>query len=79
MSHVGFPGEGLVCAPVIMGEQATLEGACYRCMALLERVSLIVKCSAMSHDSYMYILPMIIGNCEGTVLLVPGRRARVFV
>ena len=77
--HFSFPGEGLVRAPVTSGGQATLEGACYRCMALLERVSLIVKCYAMLHDRYMYTLPMILGNCEGTVSLVPGRRARVFV
>ena len=28
LSYVGFPGEGLVCAPVMMGEQAIVEGLC---------------------------------------------------
>ena len=27
----------------------------------------------------VYVHIMILGNCEGTVSLVPGRRARVFV
>ena len=27
LSHVVFPGEGLVCAPVMMGEQAIVKGA----------------------------------------------------
>ena len=55
LSHVGFPGEGLVCAPVMMGEQAIVEGLCQGCVGSIQRVTSIAGPHASTSDTQVCV------------------------